>query len=118
LIDAEPFALTANNRYGISHSNITAVNQEALMTKMHLGKWGRSLAVRIPSALVEQFGLKEGDVIDTDIFESALAQAKQAALAAQRQQAIEEIRKRRFSLPADWKFDREEANWRPAMDRW
>jgi hypothetical protein len=37
---------------------------------------------------------------------------------ARRDAAMEEISKRAFDLPPDWKFDREEANWRPAMDRW
>ncbi len=88
------------------------------MTKMHLGKWGRSLAVRIPSALVKRCGLKEGDPIDLEVFEKAILAAKEDAVKARRAAALEEIRKGRITLPPDWKFDREEANWRPAMDRW
>ncbi len=88
------------------------------MTKMHLGKWGRSLAVRIPSALVEQYGLKEGDVIDANVIASVFAEAQRLIALEKRTAAIEEISKGRITLPADWKFDREEANWRPAMDRW
>lgn len=88
------------------------------MTKMHLGKWGRSLAVRIPSAVVEQYGLKEGDVIDADAIASVFAEAQRLITLERRTAAIEEIRKGRIALPADWKFDREEANWRPATDRW
>jgi antitoxin MazE len=88
------------------------------MTKMHLGKWGRSLAVRIPAALVEELALKEGDSIDMDVLGAALRSAQETAVRARRDAALEEIRKRRIPLPADWKFDREEANWRPAMDKW
>ncbi len=88
------------------------------MTKMHLGKWGRSLAVRIPSALVEELALKEGDPIDVELLGAALRSAHEEAAQARRLAALEEMRKGRFILPADWKFDREEANWRPAMDRW
>jgi antitoxin MazE len=88
------------------------------MTKMHLGKWGRSLAVRIPAALVEELALKEGDSIDMDVLGAALRSAQETAVRARRDAALEEIRKGRISLPPDWKFDRDEANWRPAMDRW
>jgi antitoxin MazE len=88
------------------------------MTKMHLGKWGRSLAVRIPAALVDELALKEGDSIDMDVLGAALRSAQETAVRARRDAALEEIRKRRIPLPADWKFDREEANWRPAMDKW
>ena len=86
--------------------------------KMQIGRWGNSLAVRLPREIVEKFGLKEGDAIDTKVMEAALAGAKSAAVQARREAAIEEIRKRRIPLPAEWKFDREEANWRPAMDKW
>jgi antitoxin MazE len=88
------------------------------MTKMHLGKWGRSLAVRIPAALVDELALKEGDSIDMDVLGAALRSAQETAVHARRDAALEEIRKGRISLPPDWKFDRDEANWRPAMDRW
>ena len=87
------------------------------MTKMHLGKWGRSLAVRIPTAVVEQFGLKEGDAIDADVIAKAFEEAHRLTFLEKRAAALEEIRKGRITLPADWKFDREEANWRPATDR-
>lgn len=88
------------------------------MTNMHLGKWGRSLALRVPRALVEQFGLKEGDPVALEAIEKMLAASKEEAIKERRAAALEEIRKGRIELPADWKFDRDEANWRPAMDRW
>jgi antitoxin MazE len=86
--------------------------------KMQIGKWGNSLAVRLPRALVDRLGLKEGDVIDSDAVAKALESAGREAVLARKQAALEEIRKRQFALPSDWKFDREEANWRPALDRW
>jgi antitoxin MazE len=88
------------------------------MTKMHLGKWGRSLAVRIPSVLVERHGLKEGDPFDMDTLDAAIVAAKEDVARDRRKTALDEIRKGRITLPPDWKFDREEANWRPAMDQW
>jgi len=91
------------------------------MGKMQIGKWGNSLAVRLPKDLVDRHCLKEGGEIDTAALDQALAQADRAAWEERREKAFEEIRQRRAlrpPLPADWKFDREEANWRPAMDRW
>ncbi len=77
------------------------------MTKMHLGKWGRSLAVRIPSALVKKFNLKEGDPFDADAFEALIENSL-----IERQAAIDMVRKLRRPLPQGYKFDREEANAR------
>ncbi len=34
---------------------------------MRVGKWGYSLAVRLPSAVIEALSLKEGDDIETRI---------------------------------------------------
>jgi antitoxin MazE len=85
---------------------------------VQVGKWGNSLAVRLPKAIVEKFGIKEGDPIGDASIEAMMEKEQAKALAASKKAAIEEIRKGRIKLPADWKFDREEANWRPAMDRW
>jgi antitoxin MazE len=86
--------------------------------KMQIGKWGNSLAVRLPRELVDRLGLKEGDMIDAEAIAKALESSTNDAVMARKQAALEEIRKRRYDLPPDWKFDRDEANWRPAMDKW
>jgi antitoxin MazE len=86
--------------------------------KMQVGKWGNSLAVRLPKALTERYGLSEGDELDSGPLEEALNALHADALLARRKAALEEIRQQAFPLPPDWKFDREEANWRPAMDKW
>jgi antitoxin MazE len=88
------------------------------MGKMHVGKWGNSLAVRLPREIVERFGIKEGDAISDEGIVSKLEAVQAEALAARRKAALEAIGEGRFTLPPDWKFDRDEANWRPAMDRW
>ena len=85
---------------------------------MHVGKWGNSLAVRLPKDLVEKYGIKEGDPIGEASIAAMLENEEAAAVKARRDAALGKIRKGRIKLPADWKFDREEANWRPAMDRW
>lgn len=86
--------------------------------KMQIGKWGNSLAVRLPKELVERFGLKEGDAIGTQGIEAALEAAKAEDKQTRREAALAKLKEGRFTLPADWKFDREEANWRPGMDKW
>ena len=86
--------------------------------KMQIGKWGNSLAVRLPREVVDKYNLKEGDVIDSERLDAMLDALGAEAAVARREAALEQIRKRRRPLPADWKFDREEANWRPALDRW
>ena len=75
--------------------------------KMQIGKWGNSLAVRLPKEVVDRLNLKEGDTIDSRVFERALQDIPMT-----REQALERIKALRRPLPADWKFDRDEANAR------
>jgi antitoxin MazE len=76
---------------------------------MQVSKWGNSLAVRLPSAVVDALGLKEGDqieirIVDKRVFEIDRDQTRQRALAR--------LRKLRRPLPAGFIFDREEADAR------
>lgn len=80
--------------------------------KIQIGRWGNSLAVRLPKALVERFKLKEGDEVDSEVIEKALADADAEALERRRDEALQRIRERRRPLPPGYKFDREEANAR------
>jgi antitoxin MazE len=76
---------------------------------MQVSKWGNSLAVRLPAAIVEALCLKEGDEVDirlTSPGEFYLARPMT------REQAIESLRAMRWSFPPDFQFDREEANER------
>jgi antitoxin MazE len=75
--------------------------------KMQIGKWGNSLAVRLPRNIVEKMNLREGDLIDSQALEQALRDVTMT-----REQALERMVALRRPLPADWKFDREEANAR------
>ncbi len=75
--------------------------------KMQIGKWGNSLAVRLPRDILIRHNLKEGDTIDTRAFDRALRDVQMT-----REQALERIKTLRRPLPDDWKFDREEANAR------
>jgi antitoxin MazE len=76
---------------------------------MQVAKWGNSLAVRLPAALVEALELKEGDDIEIHI-----ADARELAVTRKpgREELMQRLRAFRGRLPADFKFDREEANAR------
>lgn len=80
--------------------------------KMQIGRWGNSLAVRLPRALVDRFGLKEGDEIDSKSVESALESASAEDVRRRREQALADIANAGWTLPPDWRFDRDEANAR------
>lgn len=77
---------------------------------MKVAKWGNSLAIRLPAALVEQLQLKEGDEIDIGVAGSASLGVAKAMTRAEKVERMREIL--RGTLPPDYKFDREEANKR------
>ena len=76
---------------------------------MQVAKWGNSLAVRLPAAVVEALELKEGDQIEIHI---AGKRDFEVSRDKTRQKAIEGLRRLSRPLPAGFKFDREEANAR------
>jgi antitoxin MazE len=76
---------------------------------MQVAKWGNSLAVRLPAAVVEALELKEGDQITIRI---AGRRDFEVSRDRSREEALEHLRKLRRPLPAGFKFDREEANAR------
>ena len=76
---------------------------------MQVAKWGNSLAVRLPAAVVDALDLKEGDDIEIRIagtreFEVARDKSKEKALAR--------LRRLRRSLPPGFTFSRDAANER------
>lgn len=81
---------------------------------MQVCKWGNSLAVRLPARLVEELGLKEGDEIN-------IVRANSQELEIERKSSVDElferVRQMPNKLPADFKFDRDEANRRGDNDR-
>lgn len=76
---------------------------------MQVAKWGNSLAVRIPAAVVEALELKEGDEIEIHV-----ADARKFAVARKpsRDQLLTRLRAFRGRLPADFIFERDDANAR------
>lgn len=76
---------------------------------MQVTRWGNSLAVRLPAAIVEALSLKEGDDIEIRISgdRTFIVDRDQSRVTA-----LESIRKLRRPLPSGWSFDRQEANER------
>lgn len=77
---------------------------------MLVSKSGNSLAVRISADVVRELDLKEGDSVDLRRAEDGALEI--VAEQERRQQALAMLRTFRGSLPADFKFDREEAHAR------
>jgi antitoxin MazE len=76
---------------------------------MQVAKWGNSLAVRLPAALVKALDLKEGEDIDLHAVGARSFEVdRRPATAA----LLERLRAFRGRLPADFHFDRLEANAR------
>lgn len=76
---------------------------------MQVSKWGNSLAVRLPAAVVEALGLKEGEEIE---LHATGARSLEVVRKPTSQQLLSRLRKYRGRLPADFHFDRLEANER------
>ena len=76
---------------------------------MRVAKWGNSLAIRLPAAVIEALRLKPGDEIEVHIAgERAFAVARKP----KREDFLNRLRAFRGRLPPDFKFDRDEANAR------
>lgn len=77
---------------------------------MQVSKWGNSLAVRLPKALVEQLGLKEGD--ELNVVSASNDTIAVETKEARRLRALNHLSQLNWTLPEDYKFDRDEANER------
>jgi antitoxin MazE len=76
---------------------------------MRISKWGNSPAVRLPKALVEKMGLCAADEINiVDVVERALVVQKED----RRKAALEPLASLNWTLPPDYKLDRDEAHER------
>lgn len=76
---------------------------------MQVSKWGNSLAIRLPAALVEALNLKVGDQINIHV---AGEQDFSVEREMTRDEAIAKLRASGVQLPPGFKFGRDEANAR------
>jgi antitoxin MazE len=76
---------------------------------MQVAKWGNSLAVRLPKAVVDALELKEGDDIEITV---AGDRKFEVTRDRRREKALERIKALSRPLPEGFRFDRDEANER------
>jgi antitoxin MazE len=76
---------------------------------MQVGKWGNSLAVRLPASVVEGLGLKEGDEIEIEIAGTHAFKVKRDT---SRDDALLRLRALNWALPPGFSFSRDDANER------
>lgn len=76
---------------------------------MQVSKWGNSLAIRLPAAVVEALKLKEGDQVAVQI-----AGRREFRISRDRcrEEAAQRLRKLRRPLPEGFTFDRAAAHER------
>ena len=80
---------------------------------MQVGKWGNSLAVRLPAAVVEALGLKEGDEIQIEVAGERTFRVERDRT---REEALERLRALAWKLPPGFKFSRGVAEGRGGKD--
>lgn len=76
---------------------------------MHISKWGNSLALRLPVAVVQALRLREGDDVEVRVAGERTFEIKKKP---GRAEFLARLRKFRSTLPADFTFDRDAANGR------
>ncbi len=81
---------------------------------MKIAKWGNSLAIRLPAAVVDVMDLKEGDEIDVRVVGTRVVEIERSKGL---EDMLARLRKYRGLVPKDFKFDRLEANARGRDER-
>jgi len=76
---------------------------------MQVSKWGNSLAIRLPNAVVKALALKEGDQVEVHVRDKLRFEVDRAP---GREDALQRIRALRRRLPGSFYFDRDEAHER------
>ena len=76
---------------------------------MQVAKWGNSLAVRIPVAVVDALALKEGDDVEIRVAGKRDFEVEKTPTLEER---LIRLRRLRRPMPKGFRFDREEANER------
>lgn len=76
---------------------------------MRVSKWGNSLAVRLPDAVVKALKLKTGDEIEILV---TGARQFEVGRDRSRERALKRLRALKRPLPKGFRFDRDEAHAR------
>jgi antitoxin MazE len=70
---------------------------------MQVSRWGNSLAVRLPAAVVEALDLKEGESIELHVIDARSLEVQKKPT---NKALVARLRKFRGRLPADFKWNR------------
>lgn len=70
---------------------------------MKVARWGNGLVVELPTSLVEELGLQDGDEVEV-----ASGGPGRLEVCRDREAALARIRAMRVPLPPGYKFDRDE----------
>jgi antitoxin MazE len=76
---------------------------------MQVARWGNSLAVRLPAAVVQALDLKDGENIEIEVAGERKLMVRREMT---REQALQTFKDLSRPLPPGFKFNREEANER------
>lgn len=76
---------------------------------MRVAKWGNSLAIRLPAAVVEALELHEGDDVQVHVLAPRTFEISKKP---GRRELLADLRRFRGKLPPDFVFDRASANER------
>jgi antitoxin MazE len=78
--------------------------------ELQIGKWGNSLALRLPAALVKQAGLRDGSRVQAEVTaarELLVVKAGASAQKSSRAQLVEELR----VMHQKWPMGRSVVRW-------
>ncbi len=76
---------------------------------MRVARWGNSLGIRLPKAVVDALKLVDGDEIEIHVVGD---RSFQVARKRTKEESLARIRELRGRFPVDFTFDREEAHRR------
>ena len=82
---------------------------------MQVSRLGNDLVVHLSTEIVEMLHLKEGDSIEIASLDRYSFKLERRMTREEAQKTLDELS---VSLPADYKFDREELHEREGMKRW
>ena len=81
------------------YNHVSGYPKDTVMELLKVARWGNSLAIRIPSKMAKELGLKEGDAVSRE----RLGLYRKVS----REEALAMIQSMQREMPKDWKVDRD-----------
>jgi antitoxin MazE len=76
--------------------------------ELQIGKWGNSLAVRLPNALVRQLCVQEGSVLHTEVLGAQTLGISASSPAPTRRELVAQLRVMHAAMPPTRRATKEE----------